>query len=185
MPSSAPLHHLLHSFPTRRSSDLPLSHRQAVGPRRHGHGLPGPRHPARPAGGSEGAALRPRHRSRDFAALLPRSPGGGDLRTPQRLRSEEHTSELQSPMYLVCRLLPPSITSFTLSLHDALPICRYRIVKQLGHGGMGTVYLAHDTRLDRQVALKVPHFGPDIDPEILQRFYREARAAATFVHPNV
>src|SRR5262249_2475853 len=62
---------------------------------------------------------------------------------------------------------------------------RYRIKKRLGHGGMGAVYLAHDERLDRQVALKVPHFGPDIDPEILQRFYREARAAATFVHPNV
>src|SRR5437879_5750511 len=40
-------------------------------------------------------------------------------------RSEEHTSELQSPMYLVCRLLraPPPPLPFTLSLHDALPIC--------------------------------------------------------------
>src|SRR5437762_292623 len=44
----------------------------------------------------------------------------------EALRSEEHTSELQSPMYLVCRLLldPPPTDFYTLSLHDALPIWR-------------------------------------------------------------
>src|SRR5262245_24792345 len=49
---------------------------------------------------------------------------------------------------------------------------------------MGSVYLVHDSQLDRQVALKVPSFTPD-DPEILQRFYREARAAAALHHPNL
>ena len=62
---------------------------------------------------------------------------------------------------------------------------RYRILKRLGRGGMGAVYLAHDTQLDRQVALKVPHFTPEDGPEVLERFYREARAAATFDHPNL
>lgn len=62
---------------------------------------------------------------------------------------------------------------------------RYRIVKRLGRGGMGTVYLAQDGPLDRLVALKVPHFAPEDDPEILERFYREARAAATIEHPNI
>jgi hypothetical protein len=61
---------------------------------------------------------------------------------------------------------------------------RYRIVRQLGRGGMGTVYLAHDAQLDRLVALKVPHFIED-DPIILERFYREARVAATLDHPNL
>ncbi len=62
---------------------------------------------------------------------------------------------------------------------------RYRIVKKLGRGGMGTVYLAKDTQLDRPVALKVPHFEPDDGPEVLQRFYQEARIAATLDHPNI
>jgi WD40 repeat protein/serine/threonine protein kinase len=62
---------------------------------------------------------------------------------------------------------------------------RYRIIKKLGQGGMGAVYLAHDSKLDRRVALKVPRFAPDQDAENLQRFYREARATATIQHPNL
>jgi serine/threonine protein kinase len=62
---------------------------------------------------------------------------------------------------------------------------RYRIVKTLGSGGMARVYLAHDTQLDRQVALKIPHFAAESGPEVLERFYREGRAAATLSHPNL
>jgi serine/threonine protein kinase len=62
---------------------------------------------------------------------------------------------------------------------------RYRIVKQLGQGGMGAVYLAHDTQLDRPVALKVPHFTAADGPDVLERFRQEARAAATLSHPNL
>jgi serine/threonine protein kinase len=61
---------------------------------------------------------------------------------------------------------------------------RYRILQTLGKGGMGAVYLAHDPQLDRQVALKVPNFGPDEEDKI-KRFYREARAAARLRHPNI
>jgi serine/threonine protein kinase/WD40 repeat protein len=62
---------------------------------------------------------------------------------------------------------------------------RYRILRRLGKGGMGTVYLAHDDDLDRQVALKVPHFDANDGPAALERFRREARAAATLRHPHV
>jgi serine/threonine protein kinase len=50
---------------------------------------------------------------------------------------------------------------------------------------MGAVYLAHDTQLDRQVAIKIPHFDRGDGPEVLERFYRESRAAATLDHPNI
>src|SRR5262249_9782098 len=55
---------------------------------------------------------------------------------------------------------------------------RYRILRKLGQGGMGAVYLAHDTQLDRQVALKVPRLRPG-DGDSIERFQREARTAAT------
>src|SRR3954447_2353609 len=59
----------------------------------------------------------------------------------------------------------------------------YRIVKRLGKGGMGTVYLARNTRLDRDVALKVCHVADS--PQALERFRREAQAAAALRHPNL
>ncbi|MBI2479775.1 MAG: serine/threonine protein kinase, partial [Planctomycetia bacterium] len=63
---------------------------------------------------------------------------------------------------------------------------RYVIVDQLGHGAMGTVYLARDTRLDRPVALKLPKFSADaVEDGLRTRFFREARAAAAIDHPNI
>jgi Protein kinase domain len=62
---------------------------------------------------------------------------------------------------------------------------RYRIVRELGRGAMGTVYLAHDSQLDRRVALKVPLFTADDGLVMRQRFLSEARAAATIEHPNI
>ena len=70
---------------------------------------------------------------------------------------------------------------------DALPeqFGRYRVGKVLGRGGMGAVYLAHDTELDRPVALKVPHFARTGSSGARERFLREARAAAALSHPNI
>jgi class 3 adenylate cyclase/uncharacterized protein HemY len=62
---------------------------------------------------------------------------------------------------------------------------RYRIVRPLGAGGMATVYLAHDLDLDRPVALKVPLVDVRHGAELLERFHREARAAALLHHPNI
>jgi len=63
---------------------------------------------------------------------------------------------------------------------------RYQIEKILGEGGMGAVYLAYDTELERRVALKVPKIeDSDSSEELLERFYREARAAATLRHRGI
>lgn len=73
------------------------------------------------------------------------------------------------------------------TLPDRLPapFGRYLLLQQLGHGGMGAVYLARDSQLDRPVALKVPFFGARDGPRVRERFLREARAAAALRHANI
>ena len=60
----------------------------------------------------------------------------------------------------------------------------YEIIAAIGRGGMGEVYRAVDTRLKRQVAVKILPAGND-DPELRERFDREARAVAALSHPNI
>ena len=62
---------------------------------------------------------------------------------------------------------------------------RYRVGSRLARGGMATVYEAHDSRLDRVIALKVMHASLADDDEFVSRFIREAHSAARLSHPNV
>lgn len=92
---------------------------------------------------------------------------------------------------------PPSPLSRTMafeSLPEGQPkqFGRYLLVRLLGRGGMGSVFLAHDQELDRDVAIKFPEFDnqPEIKavrsrPVAIERFRREARAMATLQHPNL
>ena len=64
-------------------------------------------------------------------------------------------------------------------------ISHYRILKRIGAGGMGEVYLADDARLRRKVALKLLSSDVTHKPDLLHRFEQEAQAASALNHPNI
>src|ERR1700674_5759909 len=71
------------------------------------------------------------------------------------------------------------------SLPSGARLGRYEIKSQLGAGGMGEVYLAQDTKLDRRVALKILPADVAAHQDRMKRFVQEARAASALNHPNI
>lgn len=96
--------------------------------------------------------------------------------TPMSGTVELRTVETSTPVPAASHDEPPDLPE---------QFGRYRILRKLGQGSMGAVYLAHDSSLDRPVALKVPRLTLGDDQRVRDRFYREARAAATLEHPNL
>ena len=78
----------------------------------------------------------------------------------------------------------PGLVEHVEALSAGSEIGHYRIERAIGFGGMGEVYLATDTKLGRQVALKTLPPGVSSDPAFLRRFKTEAQAAASINHPN-
>src|SRR3954454_18132877 len=104
----------------------------------------------------------------------PTDPNGMDNHPPT-LHDQRSESSLES-VTLPDTPAPASADP----LRERSRIGRYELVRQVGEGGMGVVYLAHDTQLNRSVALKIPREGAE-GP----RFLREARAAAALTHPSI
>src|SRR5688572_21508802 len=72
-----------------------------------------------------------------------------------------------------------------MALSTGIKLGAYEILSLLGAGGMGEVYRARDTRLNRDVAIKVLPAAFSTDADRLRRFEQEARAAAALNHPNI
>src|ERR1700678_1737319 len=80
---------------------------------------------------------------------------------------------------------PPLESSSDFSDGEPSKIGRYRIIRRLGHGGFGRVYLAHDDDLDRAVAIKVPNPERITHTEDAEAFLVEARILAKLDHPYI
>src|ERR1700674_4746002 len=72
-----------------------------------------------------------------------------------------------------------------MALASGTKLGSYEVVAPIGAGGMGEVYQAHDTKLGREVAIKVLPEAFAHDPERLSRFQREAKMLASLNHPNI
>jgi serine/threonine protein kinase/formylglycine-generating enzyme required for sulfatase activity len=110
------------------------------------------------------------------------TPSNTEASTRSEMSVKEQTSTGKPKKKTISRK-----SDVAISLPGELPkiFGRYQVDRILGAGAMGAVYLAKDTLLDRDVALKTPTFENDENGELLKRFYREARAVSKIKHRNL
>ncbi|WP_166831177.1 protein kinase domain-containing protein [Thalassoroseus pseudoceratinae] len=133
----------------------------------------------------------------------------GPLDEPSRLPIKRHherqrevapnfSSQISAPIDLLSKhglAVPRSLQEYTRDAVDAKQnsvndlsagqLGRFHLIKQLGTGGFGVVWLAKDELLDRVVALKIPRLPSVLDPDQKRRFISESRATASLHHPNI
>lgn len=112
----------------------------------------------------------------------------------RRFFSEDHhgtvavgeviTADLPGPDLIRMSLTPPQLPRPTL-IPPGTVIDHFKIIRLIGRGGMGEVYLARDLRLGRKVALKIINRAAILSSQTVERFLFEARATALFSHPNI
>lgn len=101
------------------------------------------------------------------------SPNDRDRESPSSVQAIQDTSLVAAPL--------PSLFSPT----KASRLGRFELRRELGRGGVGIVFLAWDSQLRREVAVKIPRWEELATPELRLRFLREARAAAALDHPGI
>ena len=96
---------------------------------------------------------------------------------------------LHQPLHALARdLIDPAVASSSFKIAPLIGerlLDRYQVLSRLGAGGMGEVFLAEDTLLDRRVAIKLLPIEFPINTDRLRRFIREAKAASALNHPNI